>query len=449
MKRSFKLAYDYSENPAQQEFHTDNLSKILMLLGGYGSGKSYALVMKNAALSYLNQHLRGGCVVPSFPEYKKDLLPAFEDILEQNGIQIVGPSQRGFKNAAMYHGTEKWWRFPWSRGKLYVVSAEKRIKGPNWAFATLNEFTLMEKQALLDTLGRVRLKGAPCPQIAGSGTPEGDDHWSFDALVEKPIPGSKIIYARTVYNMKNLAGDYIGILQGAYDKAMQAAYLEGQFVNMLGNRFYYCHSPAMCRDNTIEWKKDEEVHVSLDYNVSPMCATLWQLDVMLDGYGRPIIDRVTREPIRILKGFAQIEIEDNADAEKLADALYAFGLEPDLTLIYPDPAGNSRGTKGPPENQQLKARGWHRIRTRLAAPRFRARQLRANAMLERGMIKYHPDHCQGIDKDFRSVKRDPVTGEKDKDNPKLTHYSDGFDYMIDILFPLYGSKPEAGSIKYR
>lgn len=444
----FRLAYDYSRNPGQTDFHTDLVSELLFYLGGYGSGKSYGLVMKGCQLSYINQHMRGGCAVPSYPEYKRDLQPAFEEILEANGVPIVGPANRGIKHAAVYHGTEKWWRFPWSRGKLHVVSAEKRIKGPNWAYGLMNEFTLMQLQALLDVMGRVRLQGAICAQIAGSGTPEGDDHWSYEKLVENPLPNMRVIYGRTKDNEHNLRAGYITMLQNAYDKAMQAAYLEGQFCNMLGSRFYYMHSPQKCKDSTIVWDKTREVHVSIDYNVSPMCVTLWHVMPVLDVGGRPVMDLATRQPMQALEGFGQIEIEDNADAEKLADALYAYGLEPDITYLYPDPAGKARSTKGPPENEQLKARGWRNIRVRLAAPRFRARQLRGNAMLDRGLVRYHSD-CTGIDKDFRSVKRDPITGEKDKTNPKLTHYSDGFDYMADILFPSLGVKPQSGSIKYR
>ena len=39
--------------------------------------------------------------------------------------------------------------------------------------------------------------------------------------------------------------------------------------------------------------------------------------------------------------------------------------------------------------------------------------------------------------------------KKIKDNPKLTHASDGMDYFIDIAFPLSGHKPENRSVKFR
>ena len=65
------------------------------------------------------------------------------------------------------------------------------------------------------------------------------------------------------------------------------------------------------------------------------------------------------------------------------------------------------------------------------------------------IYEINPDKCTGIKRDWESVEQDPATYEKLKDNPKLTHYSDGFDYLADIEFPLVGSKPDSGSVKIR
>lgn len=434
-----KIKLQYKPNEPQKDFRNDVTTKFLHLSGGYGVGKSYALVMKAAHLGYLNLDIPGGCVVPSFADYKKDLLPAFEEIMDENRVNF------------RYHGGEHWYKFPWSRGKLYVVTAEKRIKGPNWGWAIVNEVTLLEKIRFQDTMARVRIKNTPYPQIASSGTPEGDDHWLYEMFVEKPLNSSRIIYGHTKQNAVNLGNDYIDTLTNAYDKTMQAAYLAGQFVNMTNQRFYYCHDTLRCHDRSIVQNKALQTHASIDYNVSPLCVTLWHIVPVLNAAGQTVVDRFRRAPMMRLRGYGQIQIDDNADAQKLADAMYYYGLHPDDTILYPDPAGSSRSTKGAPETEQLRLRGWHQIKVRLAAPRFRKRQLLANALMENGLITYNPDTCPGIDKDFRSVKRES-DGSKVKDNPALTHYSDGFDYMIELLdeFKGFGERPaHSQSLKYR
>ncbi len=156
-----RIRYDTSENPAQAEFQADETSKFLHFSGGFGSGKSHGLAMKIFRLSRVNINMRGGIVVPSLVDFKKDLLPVMEDIMEVNRVRHH------------YHKSEQWFRFPWSKGRVYVASAEKKLRGPNWAFAAVNEASLITHERYKEAVGRVRLRGAACPQIASSGTPEG------------------------------------------------------------------------------------------------------------------------------------------------------------------------------------------------------------------------------------------------------------------------------------
>ena len=426
----------YKKNSHQGQFQADTLSKFLHLSSGFGGGKTYAVIMKAFQLSALNRGIPGGMVVPSIAEYKKDVLPMIEEILDDNHIKY------------RYHRTDKWFQFPWSKGRMYVATAERKIRGPNWGWAVINEATLISLTRFREVAGRVRIKRTPYPQIASSGTPEGIAHWAYETFVEKPWPRSRIIYGDTRNNLENLNDDYIATLEGSYDQVMLDAYLRGLFVNMNSNRFYYSYDPGKHHDELIYRDHAQEIHVSLDYNVSPMCATLWHIVPVTDGMGFPIKDTYG-QPMLQLKGFDQIEIEDDADTHKMCDALFARGCSPDTTTIYPDPAGKQRSTKGPPDNEILKSRGFYKIRVRLVAPRFRERQLNVNNLLDKGLIKFNPNKCPGIKRDLAAVEQDKITLEKLKNNAKLTHYSDGLDYMCDILFPLSGKKPDSKMVRIR
>ncbi len=407
---------------------------------GFGGGKSFGLVLKNFQLSRLNRGIPGGCVVPSIADFKKDLLPLFEEILDTNHIRY------------RYHKTDKWFKFPWSKGRLFIVSAEKKIRGPNWGYATLNESTLISHERYKEAIGRVRVKGSPCPQIASSGTPEGTSHWKYEIFVEHPMKNSTILYGDTRDNIENLGDDYIDTLKNSYDEIMLDAYLRGLFVNMKGNRFYYAYDPKRNDDAAIEQIEGAEVHVSLDYNVSPMVATFWNIRPVTNANGVPWLDPGTGRPYQRVQAFDTLVIEDGADVHHMSRAFYEYGLDPETTTIYPDPAGRARhtaveGAKG--NNEVLKSLGWFKIKVKSAAPRFRTRQLCVCNLLSKGLLKINPTRCKPLKRDFEAVEQDKATYEKIKDNPKLTHASDGADYFLDIVFPLSGQKPDSKSIKIR
>lgn len=430
------LRISYKKNAHQEEFHSDTATKYLHLNAGYGAGKTHALIMKSFQLSQLNRDVPGGGVMPSIADYKKDYLPSLEEILEMNNLQY------------RHHRTDKWFQFPWTAARFYIVSAEKKIRGPNWGYAVLNEVTLIPQQRYEETIGRVRLKNATVPQIASSGTPEGTSHWLYEKFIETPMQGSRIIYGDTRNNIHNLNPDYVQSLQNSYDPIMLDAYLRGLFVNMKGNRFYYAYDPKTNDDLNIEQIPGAEVRVTLDYNVSPMVATLWNIVHVTHPNGVPIL---TPEgvPVRRAIAFDQIVIEDGADTKLMSQALYAYGLDPETTTIYPDPAGKNRSTQGAPDNEQLKQLGWTKIKVKLSAPRFRQRQLAVCNLLAKSLIMIHPVRCKMLKKDLEAVEQDKATYEKIKDNPKLTHASDGMDYFVDLEFPLSGHRPEARSLKYR
>jgi len=369
----------------------------------HNSGKSYALAMKVFQLSYLNRPYAGGFLSPTYGEFKKDMLLIFEELLDKHKIKYH------------YHRTDLWFQFPWSPGRVYVHSGERKLRGPNWAFAGINELTLIPLERYLEVLGRVRVKGAKVPQIASVGTPEGMASEYYDYLIENPKPGTRIIYGRTADNMENLNEYYVSDIEDSYDSTMRDAYLDGQWVNMVGNRFYYSYEPSK---NNHEHKANEWdwYHVGLDFNVDPMAASIWQYDG------------------RTLKGIDEIELK-NADTRAMGRAMMARGYTPDNCVIYPDPSGNNRSTKGDPDIEILRRMGYTEIRVKRKAPGFRQRQLHMNNLLDKRIIQPHPTKQKGVVRDLLNVEQNVISLEKVKTNAKLTHMSDGLDYLCDILIP--------------
>jgi len=414
-----KLNVRYKRNTHQREFDDDLTSPFLHLSTGFGGGKSYGLVMKALKLSALNAPFSGGLMAPTYSELKRDIIPIFDDIFERNNLSRY----------VRYHGTDHYYTFPWSKGRLYLFSGEVKLRGPNLGYFLINEATLISHERYKEAIGRVRVKGCPFPQIASVGTPEGIGNYMYEIFVDRPMTGSRIIYGDTRDNCDNLSPTYIQSLEHSYDKTMLDAYLRGLWVNMNGNQFYYAHSERN-QDKTISRIPGETNHCFLDFNVEYMTATVWH----------KINDR--------LLGHTEIMIENNADTHRMIQALINRDFTPDNTIIYPDPAGKARRTSGTADHTILKNAGFEVI-ARLAAPRMRQRQLNTNNLFDKGVISYNPVEMPTLKRDFEAVEQDPVTLEKIKKNPKLTHASDGFDYGCDILFPFSGKREKSDIIKIR
>jgi len=409
------LTIRYKRNAHQREFHADKTTKLLHLSTGFGGGKSYAAVMKSLDLSILNRRTHGGLMCPTYGEFKRDMLPLFEDILESNKIRYE------------YHKTDHYFSFPWTKKMLWIASAENKLRGPNWGWGVINELTLCPIVRYREFMGRVRDKRAVVSQIASVGTPEGISSDYYEFFIEKPPVGlsTKVIYGDTRANLDNLSAEYIPMLEAAYDQKMLQAYLKGLWVNMNANQFYYAFDPAVNEDKSMVPMSGLKAHVAMDFNVDYMTATIWHYD----GAN--------------LYGVDEIVLPHNADTVKMTEALKARGYRPETTTIYPDPAAKARSTKGLPDATILRNQGFTDIRMKLAAPSFRKRQLNMNNLLAKGVIKFNPEKMPSFKKDLVGVAQNPITLEKDKSNPRLTHASDGVDYMTDILFPLSGEKPMA------
>lgn len=415
-----KLEIKCKLNPSQQELINDMTTKYLHLSGGYGSGKTTGLTHKLFKLSWKNRDINGGLVCPSYADFKRDVKLSIEQECDLNKIKFF------------YHNSEHWYQFPWSQGKIFVATAEKPLKGPNWGFALINELTLIPFERYRETIARVRVKRARYPQIASCGTPEGLLTGYYKFFIEEPDASSKVLYASTDENLHNLSGDYIKSLQSAYDQRQLEAYRHGKFINSIGNRFYYSYDPE--KNNDVNTKEDLNfpVMVSMDFNVDPMVANVWQW-----------------QNSGALASVGEIILRENADTNKMAQALIARGYTPDRTEIYPDPAGQSRSTKGQPDVVILKNHGFYNIKVRPAAPPFRKRQLNVCNLFEKQKIVINPKSCPWLHRDLLLCTQDQVSLIKDKSSPELTHNSDAMDYLMDIVFEFSGRKPQSGQFRIR
>jgi len=353
-------------------------------------------------LSYLNYRHSGGLMCPSYPDLKRDVIPTFEDKLQSNRIPY------------RYHATEKWFKFPWmARGaRLYMFSAENRLVGPNLAYAGINEMSSVPKARFYETIFRVRVKNAPCPQIVLVGTPQ-DEYQFIEEFVqdqeaqEAKKPGSfKVIYASTTENI-HIDEGYADILKSNLDERAQEVFLNGQIVRLGADYFYYAFQPSRDVSETAQYDPNLPIGVGMDFNVGRMSATLWQRHQ----------DRTWC--------FDEIVILGNSDTQQMCEALKArFPIS--KLILYPDASAKARKTSGRSDLEIMRAAGFEDIRFLGVNPRLRDRQLMMNGRFEKQLTKINPK-CRNLIKDCKSVKQ-KADFTKDKTVIELTHTSDSMDY---------------------
>lgn len=416
----------YSPLVYQARFQDSTKSNVF-LSAGYGAGKTYSLCMKLFQLMGENLSLPGGFLVPTYKMFKRDVLPTIREICAENGIEY------------QYHQTDHVFYFPQTESVIYVFHAEddgQSIRGPNLAFGVINEVTLISKPAYEAFFARIRLKKAKLKQIAMSGTPE-SFNWVYEYFVENPREDTELIFGDMRLNT-HIAEDYAKRLTESYDALMVEQYVEGKFVNLTGNRAAWSfnrakHVAPVHRDPFLP------VWVSMDFNVYPMTAVLW------NSYSN-------REQIW-LKAFDEIFIEGAADTWEMCDAIWERlgGKHQECEIVvYPDPAGKARSTKSRhlTDIDIIQQCGFKNVKFRSRIISVRDCLNSLNALLDKKRILIDPK-CKNLIADFERCIIKPGGTEIDKSDKKRGHMLDGAKNMAEYEFRIDAKRETFSQFRIR
>lgn len=409
------LNLKWDKLPAQAECYDDDKTTTLLFSGGLGSGKTYSLCRKAIKLSILNRGFPGGLLVPAYSDFRRDVMPTFEEI---------------FDEAKLIEG-KHWWfnkqfkeyRFAWNRKPLYIFTAENPIAGPNLAYCLINEHSLIRFERIKEMLRRVRVKNAPFKQRYMAGTPEDVHGWleDFVEAQQKLEEGEfKIVYSDTRDN-HHIDPDYRKHLESMLDEQSLKVFAGGQIVRLGGDYYYYSFTRAK-NVRPVSYNPEELIHCGLDFNVGKMACSFSHKRWCLENnrYEQHFFDEL------ILKG--------DSNTPRMAEAI-ANRYPKDNMLITCDAAGKNRSSVGGSDVQVLKQHGYD-VRYKPANPRHRKRQLLINGLMHHGRVIVDPS-CKLLIKDFEKVQQNKVDFAKAKDkDDNLTHFSDGADYVLDWEFQL-------------
>ena len=406
--------------PHQWEFITSK-KQINALVGGFGSGKTYAFLHKtfiNHIKKRNDKDISNGWIIyPTYELAEELFVEPMKEIFERNGINYT------------YNIQKHKFTTPYGIMKIYQLQKPQRIIGAELTFIGFDEFDVESWKncdiAYKKAIGRMR--GSSDCEIYIVTSPEGF-HYTHHQFVENDNDSKALIHGKTTDNVY-LPDSYIDLLEQNYDKSMLQAYRDGEFVNISALSTY--HSFERSKNvQKCEYDRSQPVRIGLDFNNDPMCSILFHT-------------YKTEPKVRI---FDCISLSHQGQGDLLSARMCAVIKDKypnHQYIVYPDASGFQRHTSAMFSDIDLLKQAGFKVNVRKSNPPVTNRVNSVNKMLE-GNIIIDP-RCKALIQDLEKVTNKQGTRDIDKSNKLLTHMTDALGYAIEWEFPII--KPTLGAIE--
>ena len=378
-------------------------------VGGFGSGKTAAAMLRALALKFQFKQCDVAYYLPTFPLVEDIAMRRFPAICDANGWQY---KTRG--------GTSPHIEFPGAGRILFrSMSNPAAIVGYEVAHSVCDELdTLKTEDARAvwnKVIARNRQKCSMPNTVAVATTPEGF-RFVWERWVKNKAPGYELFRAKTMDNAANLPDGYIDNLRNSYPTALLSAYLDGEFVNLTAGSVYAEFDRVLNATN--ETAKDKEpLHIGMDFNVA---------------HGAAVVHVLRGDDPHAVHEFTEV-----FDTPAMV-ALIKREFPGHSILIYPDASGQNRKSNNASESDLslLRAAGF-RVCVNASNPAVKDRVLAFNAMIHNsGKRRYrvNPEKCPNL---VESLEKQAYNkhGEPDKSGG-LDHVLDAAGYMAVYRYPL-------------
>ena len=392
--------------PAQREFLSDESHRILSYIGGFGSGKSFALAAKLIFLGLRNPGKVIMACEPTFPMVRQVLVPAIDLALAQWEIEYTyraSPTPE--------------YKIDLPTGSITVLcmSAEnyQRIRGQNIAAAVWDECDVspVETAQKAGEMLLARMRTGNVNQLAVASTPEGFK-WAYRTFIEQDGPDKRLIRVKTKDN-PHLPAEFIPSLERNYPAQLIAAYLEGEFVNLASCSLY----PEFDRSLNYTDAKPElldTIYIGVDLNVG---------------------NCVTQHLVRRGDEFHFFNEHVYRDTQQIAVGLrdmYPEHFKRGQLVLIPDAASKQRSTAAAQESDiGILKRAGHKVQAQQSNPLIQDRINAVNMLIEQRRIKVG-NGCKNLIRTFEQHAYDekgkPEKGGVGMDD--LSHAGDAAGYVV-------------------
>jgi len=280
------------------------------------------------------------------------------------------------------------------------------IRGGEASGALLDEARDMEREAFEVILGRMREKNNA--KIRITTTPAGFN-WIHDLIKDNNCE----MYSMKTEENTSLPENYIANLKKTYSSDFLRQELYAEFVNFAGRLVYsdFRRNKNITK-NILKLSQDDTIHIGMDFNVDPFCAT------------------VATKKAGVFYIFDEIILHGLSLDAMIAEIKRRYGDR--NIIIYPDSSGKNRTLIGITSyiSELVKAFGRENIKYFSKNPRISERINIVNKELKSGNIIIS-EKCVYLIKDFERVKfAESGAFEIAKHEKDLTHVSDALGYMV-------------------
>lgn len=259
-------------------------AKYPAFVGGFGSGKTEALINRTNLLKFKYSTCNVAYYLPTYDLVRMIAFPRFEEKLEDMKLYSDAIS---YKSVTSPRPSIKIRLDNEPSGEIIFRTMDNPalIVGYEVADSMIDELDVMKRddaeKAWRKIVARNRQKKPDGHRntIAVGTTPEGYK-FVYERWKKDPKPGYELIKASTYSNQKNLPFDYIESLRADYPANLIEAYINGEFINLTSGSVY----PDF--DRKLNGSKEtilpgEDLHIGMDFNVTKMAAVVF---VRRDGW---------------------------------------------------------------------------------------------------------------------------------------------------------------------
>lgn len=293
------------------------------LVGGYGSGKTFAGVLKTVAKKLELPGISVAYYLPTHDLLKRIGFPNFKQILENQNIKYT------------LHETDKVFKTAYGEIILRSMDDPNYIIGYETGYALIDEADRVPRKkmesAFDNILARNRKKTPKGNSTDFVSTPEGYG-FLYNFFVKNPTEHKLLIKGSTYDNPHNDAG-YIDALRERYTEAQLMSYLNGEFTNLEQDTVFYNFDRKVNNTDRI-YSKNDHLHIGMDFNIGKMSAVIHVAD-----------DNIISAVDEIVNVFDTAQM-----IETLKDRYSGYKI-----TIYPDASGANRKTVGMSDIELLRS----------------------------------------------------------------------------------------------
>lgn len=372
-------------------------------VGGFGSGKTHALMLRCLRM-LITDGQDQGFYMPTYGLVRDICYPRWRELLRSCNISYRLNAQANYIELL---------------GKRIIfrtLDRPERIVGYEVSHSYVDELDTLPKlkaqRCWEQIIARNRQKlPIGINTVAVGTTPEGFG-FVYERWKKKPSESYELITAPTESNIKHLPADYINTLRETYSPELLAAYLDGQFVNLTSGTIYNSYNRNKCKsDETIIDK--EPLYIGCDFNVTKQAATIY------------VIRNKTWHAVDEL-----VDMYDTPDMINIIKSKYSDHK----IYMYPDASGRGRSTNNASVSDiSLLQQAGFIIRAKPTNPRVRDRIMSANRAFEQGYVKINANKCPRTAECLE--QQIYKNGEPDKASG-TDHQNDATTYPIAYEFPI-------------